>query len=244
MIRRPACRLLAALSLTSIVGAANGPIDPTRIDHAVRLACVGDSITFGAGVKPRSTMAYPAQLGRMLGKKWEVGNFGVSGATLLRNRDHPYHKTKAYARAIAWKPDVVVIKLGTNDSNYPGNPGGGGSNNWRLKAEFGPDAKQLVADFRVANPKVRVFIGLSVPAFPGRWNIDGATVKDEIGPILKAVATENKCDVIDLYTALAPHKKFFPDTVHPNAEGATVIAQTVYHALTGKSAAPKVPVLK
>lgn len=175
MIRRPACRLLAALSLTSIVGAANGSIDPTRIDHAVRLACVGDSITFGAGVKPRSTMAYPAQLGRMLGKKWEVGNFGVSGA---------------------------------------------------------------------ANPKVRVFIGLPVPAFPGRWNIDGATVKDEIIPILKAVATENKCDVIDLYTALAPHKKFFPDTVHPNAEGATVIAQTVYHALTGKSAAPKVPVLK
>ena len=51
-------------------------------------------------------------------------------------------------------------------------------------------------------------------------------------------------EMIDLYTALAPHKKFFPDTVHPNAEGATVIAQTVYHALTGKSAAPKVPVLK
>ncbi|MFP6877598.1 MAG: hypothetical protein VCA37_12275 [Roseibacillus sp.] len=138
MIRRPACRLLAALSLTSIVGAANGPIDPTRIDHAVRRACVGDSITFGAGVKPRSTMAYPAQLGRMLGKKWEARNLGVSGATLVRNGDHPYHKAKACARAIAWKPD----------------------------------------------------------------------------------------------------------TVHPNAEGATVIGQTVSHALTGKSAAPKDPVLK
>lgn len=234
---------LAIFSLT-VAAVPGAPIDPSRFDHPVRLACVGDSITFGAGVKPRRTMAYPAQLGRLLGKKWETRNFGVSGATLLRKGDHPYHKTKAYAQAIAWKPDVVVIKLGTNDSKHPSQPGGKGSNNWSRKAEFGSDAKQLIADFRAANPKAEIFVCLPVPAFPGRWNIDGKTVKEEIVPILKEVAKTTRCNVIDLYTALEPHKKLFPDTVHPNAEGATVIAQTVFQSLVGKKVSAKVPAAK
>lgn len=235
--------LLAVLGL-SLSSALAEPIDTSRFTHPVRLACVGDSITFGAGVKPRGTMAYPAQLGRLLGKKWETRNFGVSGATMLRKGDHPYHKTKAYTQAIAWKPDVVVIKLGTNDSKHPAVSGGKGSNNWGRKAEFGPDAKHLVADFRAANPKVEVFVCLPVPAFPGRWNIDGKTVKEEIVPILREVAQSSRCYVIDLHTALEPHKKLFPDTVHPNAEGATVIAQTVFQALTGKKAPKKIPTVE
>lgn len=240
MNHHPALTCFATILLTVCAGLA-APVDPARFDHPVRLACVGDSITFGAGVKPRHTMAYPAQLGRLLGTKWEVRNFGVSGATLLRKGDEPYHRTKAYAQAIAWKPDVVVIKLGTNDSKHPAEAGGKGSNNWRLKEEFGPDAVQLVADFRAANPKIRVYLCLPVPAFPGRWNIDGATVKEEIIPILKGVATEHKCEVIDLHAALSPHKDLFPDTVHPNAAGATVIAKSVYRSLTGEEAPAKVP---
>src|SRR5688500_2057324 len=87
---------------------------------AVRVACVGDSITFGSGLKDRQTESYPAQLRAMLEKeqpgKWDVQNFGVSGTTLLKKGDRPYWDQKRFTAAKAFAPDIVVIKLGTNDS--------------------------------------------------------------------------------------------------------------------------------
>jgi len=61
--------------------------------QAEKIACVGDSITYGAGIPNRMTGSYPAQLHQMLqpyDDQWEVRNFGVSGATLLRRGDLPY----------------------------------------------------------------------------------------------------------------------------------------------------------
>jgi lysophospholipase L1-like esterase len=58
---------------------------------AMRVACVGDSDTYGQNLSRQD--AYPAQLERMLrgyDKRWEVGNFGVSGSTVLRLGDLPY----------------------------------------------------------------------------------------------------------------------------------------------------------
>ncbi len=63
----------------------------------IKVACVGDSITFGFTIENRDQNSYPAQLGRLLGKNWEVKNFGVIGATLLKKGDMPYWKQKAWA---------------------------------------------------------------------------------------------------------------------------------------------------
>lgn len=107
--RKFTCILLSAL----VYGLAAGPA------RARLVACVGDSITYGAGIPNRQHNSYPAQLGRMLQEfdsRWECRNYGVSGATLLRNGDLPYVQQSAYQQARAAAPDVVIIKLGTNDS--------------------------------------------------------------------------------------------------------------------------------
>ena len=204
-----------------------GSINAGDYKETIKVACVGDSITFGAGVKDREHNSYPAQLGRMLGDKWEVRNFGVSGATLLKKGDKPYDKQKAYTEALAFKPDVVIIKLGTNDSK---------PQNWAKKADFAGDYKDLIGAFRKVNPAVRVYACLPVPAFPGNFGIRDEVIKNEAMPIIRDVAKETKATVIDLYTALADHKDLFPDKVHPTAEGATLMARTIYQALTGKEA--------
>ena len=94
---------------------------------AVRVACVGNSITYGARIKNQSHDSYPAVLGRLLGDKYWVKNFGVSARTMLNKGDHPYMKEQAYQQALAFNPNIVVIKLGTNDSK---------SFNWVYKADF------------------------------------------------------------------------------------------------------------
>lgn len=81
----------------------------------IKVACVGDSITFGAGIKNREKDSYPAQLQAMLGSGFKVGNFGISARTLLKKGDRPYWKEQIYRDALAFQPDYVIIKLGTND---------------------------------------------------------------------------------------------------------------------------------
>lgn len=82
----------------------------------VRVACVGNSITYGAGIAAREQNSYPAQLQYYLGEDYEVRNFGVSGCTSLQQGDYPYVQTGAYAQSLEFRPDIILIKLGTNDS--------------------------------------------------------------------------------------------------------------------------------
>ena len=192
-----------------------------------RIACVGDSITFGAAIKDRVKNCYPAQLGRMLGEKFEVRNFGVNGATLLKKGDKPYWKLKAYANARDFQPEVVVIKLGTNDSK---------PHNWKHKEEYVADYMELIESFRKLGSKPVVWLCYPVPAYPGRWGITDKVMKEEVMPRLDEVAKKSGCKVIDLYSALSDKKEMFPDLVHPNAKGATLIAEAVSSAIkVGKS---------
>ena len=187
-----------------------------------RIACVGDSITFGAAIKDRTKNCYPAQLGRMLGEKFEVRNFGVNGATLLKKGDKPYWKLKAYANARDFQPEIVVIKLGTNDSK---------PRNWKHKEEYVADYVALIESFRKLGSKPVVWLCYPVPAYPGRWGITDKVMKEEVMPRLDEVAKKSGCKVIDLYSALSDKKEMFPDLVHPNAKGATLIAEAVSSAI-------------
>src|SRR4051812_33998320 len=97
------------------------------MSEKIRVACVGDSITFGVGTADPKTQSYPTQLAALLGDGYEIGNFGVSGATMLNHNDRPYIQTKSCGRALEFLPNLVVIALGTNDSKH---------RNWPFHAEF------------------------------------------------------------------------------------------------------------
>lgn len=87
-----------------------------------KVACVGNSVTYGYLLPDREQNAYPAQLQRLLGEGYEVGNFGHSGATLLRHGHRPYDKLPEFRQALDFKADIVVIHLGLNDTdprNWP-----------------------------------------------------------------------------------------------------------------------------
>jgi acyl-CoA thioesterase I len=195
--------------------------------HAIKLACVGDSITYGATIKDRAKDSYPAQLGRLLGSGWQVRNFGSSGTTVLKKGDRPYDQQKQYTQALAYKPDVVVIMLGTNDSK---------PQNWPHKDDFVADYKALIAAFRDANPDVKVYVCLPVPAFPGNYGIREEIIGPEIVPLVRQVAEETHSNLIDLHAALTGHGDVFPDTIHPNPDGAGLMAKAIDEALTGASA--------
>ena len=111
----------------------------------IKVACVGNSVTFGYKLPDRKTQAYPVRLQQMLGNGYDVRNFGHSGATLLNKGHNPYMQLPEFKDALAFKPDMVVIHLGLNDTDPRDWPQHGD--------DFVSDYRALIDSFRVANPQ-------------------------------------------------------------------------------------------
>ena len=216
--------LAGLLMPAAMTAAPTPPNEPSSQPAAVRVACIGDSITQGSGAAKGKS--YPAQLQALLGPSWLVGNFGVSGRTLLKKGDFPYWKEKAYQNALNFKPDVVIIMLGTNDTK---------PQNWQHEAEFVADYTELVKSFLALESKPRVYVCRPCPVpEPGNFGINETNVKEEIKRI-DALAVEMKLGVIDMHAALADKPQLLPDRVHPNTEGAAELAKAAFATLTEKS---------
>lgn len=195
--------------------------------EVLRVACVGDSVTYGKTIEDRTKDSYPAQLQRQLGTGFDVKNYGVNGATLLRKGHHPYSSTDELKSAKSFHADIVVIHLGLNDTDPRDWPG--------YRDDFAADYSWLIAQFREANPKAHIYVGVLTPIFPPHSRFKSGTrvwaqeIRDEIPGIAKA----NHVELIDLYTPLHARPDLFADAVHPDADGASILAHSVYEAITG-----------
>ena len=198
--------------------------------QTVRIACIGNSITYGAGVANREKNNYPQQLQNMLGKGYEVMNFGVSGRTLLRKGNYPYWATNEYKAALASKPDIVFIKLGTNDSKAINRP---------YYNEFETDYKDLIDSFRLLPSHPRIILLLPVPSFQTDSNqIFNPVIQQQIVSRIQQVAYEKGCEVIDLYQLFIDKADLLPDGIHPSSLGATMIARRLFEAVKMKGQQP------
>ena len=205
---------------------------------AIRVACIGNSITDGHGIDMATMYGYPAELQKLLGKDYWVKNFGVSGRTLLNKGDFPYMNEVAWRDAQAFKPDIIIIKLGTNDSK---------PQNWQYKAEFQRDLEQMITTLRpdlvqpagkkkgkkALNPQPstlnpQIFLCTPIPALSSNWDINENVIRDEIIPIQQEVAKKYGLKVIDLHTLFADDAdKMLDDGIHPDGKGAHRLAEII-----------------
>lgn len=214
------------LVLCSLVAVAQTP---------VRVACVGNSITYGAGIENRERDAYPAQLQRMLGEGYVVGNFGKSGATLLNKGHRPYIEQEEFQQALTFAGDVVVIHLGINDTDPRDWP--------NYRDYFVRDYLALIDSFRVVNPKARILVARMTPITYCHSRFESGTRDwhEQIQHAIERVAELAGAQLIDFHAPLYPYPFMLPDAVHPTAEGAGILAQTVCSAITGDYGGLRLP---
>ena len=192
------------------------------VSSQIKVACIGNSITYGYGLSSPSTQSYPAKLQALLGKSYEVSNFGVSARTMLNKGDRPYWNESQYNQALNLKPDIVIIMLGTNDAKL--------NTNWTpYKSEFKNDYKAMIKSFRDLSSNPEIWVCLIVPAYQTIWEISDATIKNEVNPKIKEVAVEEGLSLLDMYTAMENKSSMFQsDGIHPNAAGAEEMANYIY----------------
>jgi lysophospholipase L1-like esterase/dienelactone hydrolase len=190
------------------------------------VACIGASITYGATIPNREQNSYPAQLQRMLGSNYEVTNYGVGGTTMLRKGNFPYWTTKEYKEGLASLPNVVFIDLGGNDSKLI---------NRGYFGEFEQDCQDLVQSFVQLPSHPRVVLMEAMPSWvkdtTGIW--DPVIIK-KINPFIQDVAFENNIEVIDMHSPFTDQEANTPDNIHPNKDGATIMAKLIYDNIARK----------
>lgn len=201
----------------------------------IKVACVGNSITYGYGIENREQNSYPSVLQRLLGKRYKVGNFGHSGATLLSKGHRPYIQQEEYQKALAFAGDIVVIHLGINDTD---------PRNWpNHRNDFVKDYLTLISSFKKANPKARIVIARMSPLSHRHPRFESGT-RDwhaEIQQAIALVAQQTNAQLIDFHEPLYHFPQMLPDAVHPNAQGAAILAQVVFGAITGNYGGLQLP---
>lgn len=199
-------------------------------DGVIRVACIGDSITYGSGIKNRDENSYPAQLQELLGSKYEVRNFGNPGRGVLKKSKRGAGK-RAYlfmpehAQAIKFEPHIVICNLGINDLMDWGRYG---------KAEFVPNYRELIQAYKTLDTYPRVIIWHPLaPLFKGQKFFGDARV-DAINKAISKAAKLEDVETIDMVSPFAGKGELFPDHIHPNAGGAKIIAEKTAELLKKK----------
>ena len=188
-----------------------------------KIACIGDSITYGAGIRDRDRQSYPARLQQLLGDKYLVRNFGKSGADVLAINNGPYAKTPQHRDALAFRPDIVVCNLGINDITLLE----------KNKRAFVSDYTDLLKQYAQGSSQPSIYLWTDLaPVMPSQPNYDRyLKLRSDYRALLDEIAQQMGAKGIDMFKPLAEHPEWFPDALHPNAAGAAVIAQTVADAV-------------
>ncbi|MBR5323356.1 MAG: sialate O-acetylesterase [Muribaculaceae bacterium] len=193
----------------------------------IKVACIGNSVTYGYLLPDREINAYPFQLQKMLGDSYEVGNFGKSGATLLNKGHRPYMQQQEYKDAMAFGGDIAIIHLGLNDTD---------PRNWpNYSEDFEKDYYALIDSVKMANPKCKVWICRMSPITDKHPRFKSGT-RDwyrQIQTRIEDIAKIKNVGLIDLQAPLYDLPNLLPDALHPDTTGAKIIAETVYSAITG-----------
>jgi lysophospholipase L1-like esterase len=200
----------------------------------MRVACLGDSDTYGYGLPSRLDNCYPAQLEKILKRVdsgWETRNFGVNGATVLRNVDTSYWNLSAYRSALEYEPDIAVFHFGGNASRRP--------NRGYIADHYFSDYSDLIDSFAQLPSNPVIFICQTKGIHSMAFNNGKAVVAEQLVPLIPEIASAKGLPLIDLYSvfSIAP-ELYQSDGVHLNVVGTKLMAEMVAASILGMRWAP------
>lgn len=203
-------------------------------EYKVRMAFIGNSITYGATLDNPAAECYPSQLADLLsavyGDTVEIFNAGVSGRTMLKKAQSPIWNEPVFRNALKFVPDICLIMLGTNDAK---------PFLWdSLEHEFLIDYRDMIDTFRFRNPNTRFIVCHPPPIWEGHPygttfenSHNDSIVVNHVSAYVDSIVLETGATLVDFHTPFVDSLQYFPDKLHPNAEGSAIMAGILYDTL-------------
>ena len=196
----------------------------------IKVACVGDSITYGMAVMNWFENTYPKQLQDLLGEDYHVQNYGFSGKTAQENNKESYRATKLYEKSKAYNPDIVILMMGSNDSK---------PYNFEGKEAFKQAERELIEIYLGLESKPRLILATVNAGFFVHGATEGDYMYDINGENILLVneaitelAEEYNLELVDTYALTKDHPEYYKiDGIHPNKDGAKVMAEAFYQEI-------------
>ena len=194
-------------------------------DNQIKVACVGDSITYGHGISNWSKNNYPVKLQELLGDDYCVNNYGVSGFCVQDDADKPYSSVEAYRKGLDFDADILVFMLGSNDAK---------PYNWKGIDAFEEDYEKLLNSYLENNTDLEVYLCTPATAFDDDVSTSESSfdiqpsIVEEIAEFVREYAQEKGYKLIDINNLTEGRSDLISsDLIHPNKEGALEIAKEV-----------------
>lgn len=230
-----ACMLFMANNYMYNNGLSGKYINTEPKEGQIKVACIGDSITYGHGVAEWTNNSYPVVLQEILGEKYHVANFGSSGACVNPDGDQPYIKRAIYQTALEYDADIIIFMIGTNDAK---------PENWTNTNEFWTDYVELLSSFCQGEKIPQIYVALCTEAYyteksdksTGLTSFDiQPAIIDEIAETVSINAAQSSdlfMREIDIHALSEIHPEWFEaDGIHPNNDGAKAIAELVANTI-------------
>ena len=186
-----------------------------------RLACIGDSLTWGFTLVDPLRESYPARLQGLLGADFIVRNFGCNGASVRADSYSPYTDTTAFRTSLAWAPDIVLLMLGSNDCVQQA---------WDSDA-FCRDYERLVSAYRDLPSQPRLILIAPIRMFRVMgftfMDLSPEILEQGVRPTIRAIAADQGLACIDLVDVIRDASYCY-DGVHPQTEGTRLMAEAIY----------------
>lgn len=214
-------RISKLLSITVAVLVVLASVEAYDIVHLqysvkaepIRVACVGDSLTRGT--------EYTLFLWDQLGSNYILSDLGVGGTTVSMASEKPYMNESAFGLAQSFQPNIVIIMLGTNDASEGIN---------ETEQSFIADYTTLIGAFQSLDSKPSIWI-VEPPPIYNSTGLSNNVLINRVLPGIQKVANQTGANLVDANTPLLNHAELYIDGVHPDAEGAKIIADTIYAAI-------------
>lgn len=220
-------RLIIAMFGMLAVLAASAKAEAPAANEPIRIACIGDT--------PTDMTNYPKELMKLLNAAhekdknapvYDVKNFGVPDSTIVQT-EKPWSKSAKYAPAKAFLPNIVVFQFGLQDCQK--------GKNLDKVGTFQEEYEKLIKEFAGLETKPKIFVCLPPPVSgKGNWGMTQENLDTKILPLVKAAAKSTGATEVDTYTPWVGHPELYDMQVHLVKESKTILAKTVFEAMTKK----------
>ncbi len=191
----------------------------------IKIVCIGDSITDGAGKLDDGTAndsnihSYPVYLQKLLGFRYYVANYGHGGQRMTSFATESPNYVPSYLA----KPDVLIMMFGTNDANKGKYTPDWGTDTARTRYENAASA--MIAQYKSVNPNLQVFLMTPPAILPNSTHKQYCSLAAQYN---REFAQANGLNLVDIWNVSEEEQWVFNDGIHPQGEVYKRLAEVVY----------------